>query len=88
MVVAKCSQHRLHWHVHLCVLCFLLLEPIIYEWPCTEHRVLWLLFAYINGLLPDAGQRVILGIFSFYTLYLLQHQDGLGVKTTYIITQG
>lgn len=55
MVVAERSQHGLHWHVHLCVLCFLLLEPIIYERPCTEHRVLWLLFAYINGLLADAG---------------------------------
>lgn len=73
MVVAERSQHGLHGHVHLCVLRFLLLEPIIYEWPCTEHRVLWLLFAYINGLLADAGQRVILGIFGIYTLHLLQH---------------
>lgn len=83
MVVAERSQHWFHWHLHLCVLCFLLLEPIIYEWPCTEHRVLWLLSAYINGLLTDARQRIILGIFSLYTLHLLQHQDGLGVEATH-----
>lgn len=83
MVVAERSQHGFHWHIHLCVLRFLLLEPIIYERPCTEHRVLWLLFAYFNGLLADAGQCVILGIFSIYTLHLLQHQDGLGVKSTH-----
>lgn len=86
MVVAEHSQHWFHWHFHLRVFRFLLLEPIIYERPCTEHRVLWLLFAYINGLLTDAGQRIILGIFSLYTLHLLQHQDGLIAEATHVLT--
>lgn len=86
MVVAEHSQHWFHWHLHLHVLRILLLEPIIYERPCAEHRVLWLLFAYIIGLLTDAGQRIILGIFSLYTLHLLQHQDGLIVEATHVLT--
>lgn len=86
MVVAERSQHGLHWRVHLCVLRFLLLEPIVHERPRAEHGVLWLLFAYVDGVLANAGQRVVLGIFSIYTLHLLQHQDGLGVKSTHILT--
>lgn len=86
MVVAERSQHGLHGRVHLCVLRFLLLEPIVHERPRAEHGVLRLLFAYIDGVLANAGQRVVLGIFSIYTLHLLQHQDGLGVKSTHILT--
>lgn len=70
MVVAERAQHWLHRHLHLRLLCFLLSKPILYEWPCTKHRVLWLFSAHSDGLLIDAGQCVVLGFTGIYTLHL------------------
>lgn len=70
MVVAECAQHWLHRPLHLRLLCFLLPKSVLYEWPSAEHRVLRLLSAHGDGLLTDAGQRVILGITGIYSLHL------------------
>lgn len=70
MVVAERAQHRLYWHLHLCLLGFLLPEPVLYERPGAEHRVLRLLSAHSDGVLTDAGQRVVLGLAGIYSLHL------------------
>ena len=70
VVVAERAEHRLHRPLHLRLLCFLLPEPILYERPGAEYRVLRLLSAHGDGLLADAGQRVVLGLTGIYSLHL------------------
>ena len=77
MVVAERAEHWFHRPLHLHLLCLLLPEPIIYEWPSSEHRVLWLLSTDSTRLFTDAGKCVILGLTGIYSLHLPQPQDGL-----------
>ncbi len=69
-MVAERAQHRLHRPLHLRLLCFLLPEPLVYERLGAEHGVLRLLSAHGDGLLTDAGQRVVLGLTGIYSLHL------------------
>lgn len=77
VVVAERPEHRLHRPLHLRLLRFLLPEQVLYERRGAEHRVLRLLSAHRDGLLTDAGQRVVLGLPGFHSLHLPEPEDGL-----------